>query len=549
MKTASVALDNELNDETSSLVTCVQMILTQYQPQIAGITSANPAVITTKWAHDRETGDSVRLAELRGDFAALNRNIYQITKIDDFSFSIDVDASAFDPYTIKGVAQRVRGFTGHDEDLTIDGVLYQSTLGYSPESISQGANLQTDSIDLQGILQNAAKMAIDNLTIDGISDEDVIAGFYDGALISKIFGVNYEDLSQGEIIYPISGRLGKVSLSRGTYKAELANKAAPLQETLQGVYSNVCRADLGDDLDMSEPEHRLQQGKGCKVRLDPPVWRPSKAYTVRPAADAGLGSVVKPTIYIGRQFKCSTAGTSGLVEPAWNPTIGGTTIDGTAVWTTIEALTKNGVVYQAIDRRRWIDNDRNEAPIAGIGGASTLFPIVAVNTGAHRFTIGGNLAGNFPINNRFTVVGSAQNDGTYTVQSANNSGGNTLIVVGEGIPSGSANGSIVGRLGSLVGFFTYGRVTFLTGRNKGIAREVKTFSVTSSDGVTFTGPGAFEVFDAFPFDIEAGDTYEASAGCDKSLTLCRDKLDNVNNRRAEDFIPGMDSMLLYPDAK
>src|SRR6185295_3875805 len=35
-----------------------------------------------------------------------------------------------------------------------------------------------------------------------------------------------------------------------------------------------------------------------------------------------------------RVFECTTGGTTGASEPAWNTTIGGTTSDGSVTWTT-----------------------------------------------------------------------------------------------------------------------------------------------------------------------------------------------------------------------
>ena len=547
MKAASGALQTHIDGELTTLVTCVKIILAKYQPRIIAVSNASPGVITTRWAHGFVTGDTVKIRNVRG-MTALNRNEYQITKVDDFSFSIGVDTTAFGVYTHKGVAHKVIGYTEYFEDLLFDGLTYKSTLAYSPDSVKQGSDMAIDSIEHRGILTNAAKNDLANLLIDGISDEDMIAGRYDHAQV-EIFLLNYENLVAGRLILPISGSLGETTLHRGTYQAVLAGKTARLQETLQEVYTAECRADLGDDADGSEPEHELLPGFGCKVRLDPPFWAAESAYTARPAGDAGLGSVVKPTTENGAQFIATTAGTSGLTEPAWDSTPGATTADGTVVWTAIEALTKSGTVTSVIDRRRFIDDNRAEAPIASNGGTSTLFPITAVNQGAKRFTIAGELAAEFPAQSRFTVVGSPENDGTYTIVSATDSAGSTLIIVSQDIPGSSTGGSIVGRLPSLVGFFTFGKVTFLTGRNIGIAREVKAFSTTSADGETFTGPGLFELFEAFPFDIQVGDTYEAQAGCDKSLTICVERFDNIQNRRAEDNIPGTDKALLYPDAK
>lgn len=546
MKTTSAGLNTHLNGEQTTVATCVKIVQVKYQPKIAAISKANPAVITTRWAHGFATGDVVKFRMIRG-MSGLNRNEYSITRIDATSFSIDVDTTAFSAYTHKGVALRVLGYTDHYRDLLFDGVTYKATLAYMPNSMKLGSDLAVDAVELRGILENAAKVELNGGIIAGISDEDLAAGRYDNAEV-EIFLINYENLTQGRMAL-LSGRFAETALQRGTYRVELNSKTAYLQETLQEVYSNVCRADLGDDLDGSEPEHQLQQGFGCKVKLDPPHWAAGAAYMARLAGDAGAGSVVKPSVYNGRYFQCSVAGTSDMVEPAWNATIGGTTADGSAVWTTIDALTKSGVVYQSIDRRRFIDNDRDEAPIAGIGGVSTLFQITAVNVGAKRFTIAGDFVAEFPAGSRFTVVNSPENDGTYTIASATLSGGDTDIVVTGTIPDGSVAGAIVGRLGSLVGYFTYGLVTFVSGKNIGISREVKSFATTTVDGAIFTGPGLFEVFEAFPFDIVVGDFYEAFAGCDKSLVLCRTKFDNVRNRRAEDNIPGNDNMLLYPDAK
>lgn len=546
MKTVSGAYNTFLDGEQQTPAICFKVVQTRYMPRILTITNANPGVVKTIWPHGFATGDGVKFRHVRG-MTALNRNEYAVTVIDPWRFSIGVDTTAFAPYTHKGIAQRILGHTSFRRAIILENITYKPTLAFTPQSRKQGLDMSVDKFDLLGVLQNAAKVELAAGVIEQISDEDLAAGRYSNAEF-EFFEVDYTDLSKGRMNL-ISGRFGEVTLHRGSYNVKLAGKTAFLQETLQKVYTNNCRSDLGDDLDTSELEHKLQQGYGCKVRLDPQFWQASTAVTVRPVGDAGLGSIVKPTIYNGRHFWCSTAGTTGLTEPVWNTTIGGTTVDGTAVWTTKEALTKYGVVHDVIDRRRWIDNDRSEAPIAGIGGVSTLFPIIAVNVAAHRFTIAGDLVANFPVNSRFQVVGSPENDETYTVESVDLNIGNTRIVVGEDIPGSSSGGSIVGRLGSLVSFFTYGLVTFTSGKNIGIAREVRTFSVTTVDGVTFTGPGAFEVFEAFPFDIEVGDAYEAKAGCDKSIPLCRDKFSNIRNRRAEDNIPGVDKVMLFPDPK
>jgi len=51
------------------------------------------------------------------------------------------------------------------------------------------------------------------------------------------------------------------------------------------------------------------------------------------SAVVALGDTVIPTTPNGRLYKCTTGGTCGASEPTWGTTNGGTTADGTAVWT------------------------------------------------------------------------------------------------------------------------------------------------------------------------------------------------------------------------
>lgn len=58
------------------------------------------------------------------------------------------------------------------------------------------------------------------------------------------------------------------------------------------------------------------------------------AYSERePLTAYTLNAIVRGTD--GRNYQCSTAGTTGAAEPVWNITVGATTTDGTAVWTAL----------------------------------------------------------------------------------------------------------------------------------------------------------------------------------------------------------------------
>ncbi len=74
-------------------------------------------------------------------------------------------------------------------------------------------------------------------------------------------------------------------------------------------------------------------------------------------------------------------------------------------------------------------------------------------------------------------------------------------------------------------FFRNGLVTFNTGQNRGISREVMTFD---DDGFTLQ--------EEMPFDIIVGDQFTAIVGCDRRVQTCKSRFGNVINFRGEPFI-------------
>src|ERR1043166_1095845 len=180
MKTASAALQSHIAQEVTTLASCCKIILTKYQPRIVSITKANPGVVTTLWTHDFVTGDTVKIVNCKG-MTQVNGNEYQIIKISDYSFSIGVNTSGFSTFTKHGEARKVLGYSNFVRDLTFERVVYKATLGYIPKAVKQGSDMSVDTVEIIGIQQNAVKQDMEFLTVDGISDEDLIAGKYDNA--------------------------------------------------------------------------------------------------------------------------------------------------------------------------------------------------------------------------------------------------------------------------------------------------------------------------------------------------------------------------------
>lgn len=128
---------------------------------------------------------------------------------------------------------QIFGFTDHCADLTIDGVVYSASSGYTATAIQSASGMGVDNLDIQGALDSAT-----------ITEQDLLAGLWDFAAI-EIFIVNYNDLTMGSMTLR-SGNLGSVRTGRGMFVAELRGMMQRLQQAVGRLVMPACNADLGD---------------------------------------------------------------------------------------------------------------------------------------------------------------------------------------------------------------------------------------------------------------------------------------------------------------
>jgi Uncharacterized conserved protein (DUF2163) len=217
-------------------------------------------------------------------------------------------------------------FTDHDRDIVFGGEVYRADAGFERTAIRSDAGFAVDNLDLVGVFAEG-----------GIVADEVRAGLFDGAEIALSF-VNWQDPDGHGEIRLRRGTLGETRLTpQGYFHAELRGLSQPLAQSTLEVFSPNCRADLGD--------HR------CKFPIQPPELERDQAVSAgafyRVPTAAGTGSAR----YEDRIYEVIDAGTTASSQPAYDTTIGATTIDGTATLKAHDSFTRVAFVDAVTDHR------------------------------------------------------------------------------------------------------------------------------------------------------------------------------------------------------
>lgn len=89
------------------------------------------------------------------------------------------------------------------------------------------------------------------------------------------------------------------------------------------------------------------------------------------------------------------------------------------------------------------------------------------------------------------------------------------------------------------GWFSAGVIGWLTGPNAGLKMEVRSHEASEATA-------SLDLWQEMSRAIDAGNTFEVTAGCDKLFTTCQAKFANGLNFRGFPRIPGNDFVLAYP---
>lgn len=424
-------------------------------------------------------------------------------------------------------------FTTADIDLVVQGVTYSAVGGFTSTAIAAGSTGEVDASEITGLLSST-----------GITERDLKNGLFNYAQFF-LSVVNWADLSMG-VIKMRRGWLGEVTRSQsGMFNVELYGLTKALQQEFGNVLMPICRADLGDSK--------------CKVPINPAVWGAATGYAQ--AADLGQSyvnnSYVRPltqTTTALRQaiFRAATvSGPTATSEPAWDTTIGATTVDGGVVWESVKPFQLIGTVTAPIDAHNF-----QVAPLSYPANPLGNTAVITIRNNVSQNTsleISDGIS--TPINIFFQYDTQLETVKDLVVNAITTSGSGLAITAVNphwsiNLTNNSGHQGVITKTGDIAdpsaflitnfapAYLDGGTVTWITGDNAGVSNELKTYLPDNAQVVTWLGQR---------FPIQAGDTFLYYPGCDKRRETCWQKFNNPLNMRCEPDVPGLDAALGYPD--
>ncbi|GAB5348911.1 DUF2163 domain-containing protein [Alteriqipengyuania sp. 357] len=131
------------------------------------------------------------------------------------------------------------GFTSHDRNLALDGLVLQAAPGIRPGALRQTAAIEGDDAQMEGVLTHAA-----------ISAADLAAGRFDGASVS----MGRIDWQTGEAQTLFGGTIGQTEQVSDGFSAQLRSPKAALDFDPVPRTSPACRARFcGPGCNLSPP--------------------------------------------------------------------------------------------------------------------------------------------------------------------------------------------------------------------------------------------------------------------------------------------------------
>lgn len=126
----------------------------------------------------------------------------------------------------------VTGFTDHDRDLVVDGVVCRAGSGWTAGAAESAVGLAAGSVSAAGALDDAA-----------ITEADVAAGRFDGAKV-ELWRVDWSEPDLKVRLW--AGTLARMRREEGRFLADLEGPLSKLERVVGRTYGRDCDAVLGD---------------------------------------------------------------------------------------------------------------------------------------------------------------------------------------------------------------------------------------------------------------------------------------------------------------
>lgn len=126
----------------------------------------------------------------------------------------------------------VLGFTDHDQDITLDGVIHRARSGLEASEASAELGFAVAGMDVAGVLHAA-----------GLSEADIRRGLYDGATV-RISLASWSNPADRHVLDLMV--IGEIRRGDSAFVAELRGAAHRFDEERGRLYTRRCSADLGD---------------------------------------------------------------------------------------------------------------------------------------------------------------------------------------------------------------------------------------------------------------------------------------------------------------
>ena len=125
------------------------------------------------------------------------------------------------------------GFTSHDRDLVVGGLVHASAPGMLPSAIERSDGLDVDDVRLSAAL-----------TSDAFSEDDLLSGRWDGAALT-LSAVDWTAPYVNPQVL-MTGEFGEVEMRDGGFAVGLRGPTSVLDAPVVEETSPECRAQLGD---------------------------------------------------------------------------------------------------------------------------------------------------------------------------------------------------------------------------------------------------------------------------------------------------------------